>query len=316
MPISDADLLARWRALRPGAENSGSATPDQPSATGMNHPTISLEERFRNLRPVNSEPICVRGDWLISGQDKPSDDGSNEISQTATPLGEAGDVDEPDFSEVDGLLQEARSLISQYSALRSDNEALSQGPEEAQAASTQQRSESDDSEMASEHIQQALDEVEAAGLGEDGAEQGRGDHEEDLVADKSDEEEKHSEADSSVLDLPSVPSGPPTQAASNKITDDDLLARLNALKVNDAGAAETSAGSLASQEGKGDDDETWCIICCDDATMKCLGCDGDLYCGNCWKEGHRGEDAGMEERRHKAVLYQKPRKKKKRMVAA
>jgi hypothetical protein len=253
---------------------------------------------------------------LTVGQDRPSDGGSNEISQTATPLGEDGHVDVRDFSEVDGLLQEARSLISQYSALRSDNEALSQDLEDAQAGSTQQRSESDDSEMASEHIQQALDEVKAAGLGEDGAEQGRGDHDmEDLVADKSDVEEKRSEADSSVLDLPSVPSGPSTQAASNKDTDDDLLARLNALKVDDAGAAGTSARALASQEGKDDDDETWCIICLSDATMKCLGCDGDLYCGNCWKEGHRGEDAGMEERKHRAVLYQKPRKKKKRIAA-
>jgi hypothetical protein len=28
-------------------------------------------------------------------------------------------------------------------------------------------------------------------------------------------------------------------------------------------------------------------------------------------EGHRGEDAGMEERRHKAVLFGKEKKKKK-----
>ena len=32
----------------------------------------------------------------------------------------------------------------------------------------------------------------------------------------------------------------------------------------------------------------WCIICQDDATVKCLGCDGDLYCAQCWKEGHMG----------------------------
>ncbi|ORY19381.1 hypothetical protein BCR34DRAFT_620879 [Clohesyomyces aquaticus] len=51
--------------------------------------------------------------------------------------------------------------------------------------------------------------------------------------------------------------------------------------------------------------ETWCVICNDDATLKCLGCDGDLYCRNCWMEGHRGESAGFEERRHKAVVYNK-----------
>jgi hypothetical protein len=31
--------------------------------------------------------------------------------------------------------------------------------------------------------------------------------------------------------------------------------------------------------------ETWCTICNDDATVRCLGCDGDLYCRGCWKEG-------------------------------
>jgi len=59
--------------------------------------------------------------------------------------------------------------------------------------------------------------------------------------------------------------------------------------------------------------DTWCVICNDDATLKCLGCDNDLYCQNCWMEGHRGPDAGFEEKRHKAVLYSK---KKKQTAAA
>ncbi|KZM22194.1 uncharacterized protein EKO05_0002114 [Ascochyta rabiei] len=65
--------------------------------------------------------------------------------------------------------------------------------------------------------------------------------------------------------------------------------------------------------------DTWCIICQDDATLKCLGCEGDLYCRNCWMEGHRGESAGLEERRHRAVEFVKggdKKKKKKRLAAA
>ncbi|KAF2869332.1 hypothetical protein BDV95DRAFT_547590 [Massariosphaeria phaeospora] len=50
--------------------------------------------------------------------------------------------------------------------------------------------------------------------------------------------------------------------------------------------------------------DTWCIICTDDATLQCVGCDGDLYCRKCWMEGHRGEAAGWEERRHRAVEVQ------------
>jgi hypothetical protein len=57
-----------------------------------------------------------------------------------------------------------------------------------------------------------------------------------------------------------------------------------------------------------DEIDTWCIICQDDATLKCLGCDGDLYCQLCWTEGHRGESAGFEEKTHKVVLYAKRKK--------
>ncbi len=67
---------------------------------------------------------------------------------------------------------------------------------------------------------------------------------------------------------------------------------------------------VSSNITKAIDDEvdTWCIICQDDATLRCLGCDGDLYCQKCWTEGHRGESAGLEERMHKAVLYAKKKK--------
>jgi hypothetical protein len=69
-----------------------------------------------------------------------------------------------------------------------------------------------------------------------------------------------------------------------------------------------------------DEIDTWCIICLDDANLKCLGCDGDLYCTKCWIEGHRSEDAGYEERKHKAVEYVKggglKKQKARRMVGA
>ncbi|MCJ1377544.1 hypothetical protein MMC17_000639 [Xylographa soralifera] len=51
------------------------------------------------------------------------------------------------------------------------------------------------------------------------------------------------------------------------------------------------------------DIETWCVICNDDATVRCLGCDGDLYCAKCWKEGHMGKEVGYDERTHRWVKY-------------
>lgn len=94
------------------------------------------------------------------------------------------------------------------------------------------------------------------------------------------------------LSLPSVPIGikPPTQSqpkATSSISPDEV--------------------------------DTWCSICLDDANVKCLGCEGELYCTKCWMEGHTGEDAGYEERRHRAVEYVKGggvKKKARRLVGA
>lgn len=75
--------------------------------------------------------------------------------------------------------------------------------------------------------------------------------------------------------LPSVPTSPPTVEPA-------LL--------------RTKAGYTDA------DQKTWCVICLEDATVRCLGCadegDGEVYCARCWREMHVGPAAGYDERGH------------------
>lgn len=66
-----------------------------------------------------------------------------------------------------------------------------------------------------------------------------------------------------------------------------------------AAAAAAGKGKLGSVAGYTDDDQkTWCVVCLDDATVCCAGCDRDVYCARCWREMHVGPAAGYDERGH------------------
>jgi hypothetical protein len=127
----------------------------------------------------------------------------------------------------------------------------------------------------------------------------------------------------SSLSLPSAPTklpDPPADSESSRKSLDfesDIVARMAALKglgsTNSLGLPSAPTFKPADKPVKGimkkftdEEIDAWCIICQDDATVKCLGCDGDLYCATCWKEGHMGPDVGYEEKMHKWTKYKKP----------
>ncbi|RFU23809.1 hypothetical protein B7463_g12529, partial [Scytalidium lignicola] len=169
----------------------------------------------------------------------------------------------------------------------------------------------DESREAQDIVAKALDEVNLEKENEAVSEESK---------DKSPEnDEEGDEEDEAEFDLPSAPSDfpspPPTSEPSRQSLDDesDITARLAALRsrgsVSGLGLPSVPTDKPVKGVMKKFTDEeidSWCIICQDDATVKCQGCDGDLYCANCWKEGHMGPDVGLEEKMHKWVKFRKP----------
>lgn len=113
------------------------------------------------------------------------------------------------------------------------------------------------------------------------------------------------------LAMPVAPDRDPDPPSYTDVTADDELAsrfaNLNLPAVPQT-APTTTMKPTPKQPTKGytdDEIDSWCVICNEDATLICPGCDGDLYCTNCWLDGHKGPDAGYEERTHRAKQYVK-----------
>jgi hypothetical protein len=105
--------------------------------------------------------------------------------------------------------------------------------------------------------------------------------------------------------------------------------KLKELKIGSPAPSSTSTADPAARSKSGsatalgpppkpfelpeDDEEEempWCCICNDDAVLRCVSCDGDLYCRSCYAEGHPRDDPEMF--RHKTQKYVAPKSKLKR----
>ncbi|KAG5920475.1 hypothetical protein E4U61_007845 [Claviceps capensis] len=120
-----------------------------------------------------------------------------------------------------------------------------------------------------------------------------------------------------ILDLPSAPE---TETSTSSTLISDLTARMAALR-HSADTSDLLPSVPTSQPSKpikrltsktkytDDDIGSWCMVCLEDATLQCTGCDGDVYCTRCWREMHLGPAAHFDDVGHKAVQFTRHRDK-------
>lgn len=104
---------------------------------------------------------------------------------------------------------------------------------------------------------------------------------------------------------------PKSKMISDDLSDEEeeaLIERLTAeagLEVSIAGRQPQKKSSRSGSKLSEEDEELpWCIICNEDATLCCEGCEGDLYCQRCFKEGHDSFDLPD----HKTTKFARPSK--------
>lgn len=92
-------------------------------------------------------------------------------------------------------------------------------------------------------------------------------------------------------------------------TDADTFGLPQAPSFNPDSRSESATPRYAGKLSGGytdEDQKTWCVVCLEDATVRCIGCDGgDVYCGRCWREMHVGPRAGYDERGHRWVRFER-----------
>ncbi|KAM0197840.1 hypothetical protein ACHAPI_004572 [Fusarium lateritium] len=338
----DKSLLERLNALR-----GNSAGPEKPASTEIN---IDLIERKKT--PTREDTLAARLKSLRERGDEPSPQAPKPTHQPQKPKSQPSkaskesvkledDEDDSMFQTDDQTLEELLGDVKPEEGFQTEpddaqvkallEELADSIPKDTDKKDKKDQHDSDDSD--GEAMNKDVDEIIARFRDEAEVEAA-------LEKTRTPEPESESEPEQSEpsktsdLALPDVPSDLADIPSSNRAASadiDDITARLAALRApspEDSLAlpsVPTSKPSgqpvkrLTTRTNYTDNDvESWCTVCLEDATLRCPGCDDDVYCTRCWYEMHRGPQAGFDEMSHKAVQFTKDKKtekKEKRKVA-
>ncbi|GAM86003.1 hypothetical protein ANO11243_040130 [Dothideomycetidae sp. 11243] len=285
------DLAARFRKLHSGG-TSRQASVEPENTPHNDEDDQTLEDLLKDLGPEDQwqlnpdEPTHIDALLAEAKAALPTEDSDKPVIKSEEQSERVGEAEEilppPPFATF-----EAR--------LRTDEAAEDDGTQDRQ-----------DEQDADAYIASVLAQLE--------------DEKSVLGADDAEAREQQGDNTPAELDLPAAPTlefptTPRTEAA--KDFDEALSARFASLGMGLPAAPSfspskkpvTVTGTVKKTRTKGlekytdEDIESWCCICNEDATIRCLGCDGDLYCTSCWKEGH-GNGPGQE-RGHRAAEYKR-----------
>jgi len=290
------DLTARFRRLNPSASPSphlartlSTAAYDESDTPHNDEDDRTLEELLEELGPDDQ--------WQLDPDDPKNINALLEEARSALSSGQKVEGDGPEAGRIESLdVEIQRQIPRQNDAEEDDNDDDEDNGNQ----------EKKDEEDADDYISQVLAQLDI--------EKKYGQDEAEAEDENASTENKHDgDGDGSGLSLPSAPTELPSPLPHSQTTDDALSARFASLGLGlglpAAPSFNPAAKPIRMSKPSGlpkytdEDIDTWCCICNEDATIKCIGCDGDLYCADCWKEGH-GTGPGQE-RGHRAVEYRR-----------
>nr|POF13051.1 abscission/nocut checkpoint regulator [Quercus suber] len=301
-PTSTEDRLAdRLRSLRSGISVSGPSTTPAVQQTKAE----ALTSKVRDEVATEFDPVR---DWQQQGDGE--DPSLDELLAELANDSAEWTLDPEDPKNINALMQEARRVLP----ARNEAEVAESSDESAQVRNLGDVSEPVDDERnedqqdeddADDYVKKVLAELDMekkyGGAQAD-------DHEDPEAKDST----KDAGPDGPAVDLPPTPSGDLHSPPSYE--DSELEARFSKLGLDLPSTPTTTPSSkpqtranLHTKEKTNlpvhtdEDIDSWCCICNEDGEVRCLGCDGDIYCQQCWREGH-GNQPGQE-RGHRAVQY-------------